>query len=56
MPHRFAISDIHGCLKTFQAMLAHLKLQPEDELYLLGDFIDRGPASGAVIEKNVVLS
>ena len=46
-----AISDIHGCLHTFRYMLEFkLKLKPEDQLYLLGDFIDRGPDSKGVID------
>jgi serine/threonine protein phosphatase 1 len=48
---RYAISDIHGCLKTFQYMLEQeLKLQPSDSLYLLGDYIDRGPDSKGVLD------
>jgi serine/threonine protein phosphatase 1 len=46
---RYAITDIHGCLETFQVLLKNIDLQPEDELYLLGDYIDRGPEC-----KNVV--
>ncbi|MCB0640449.1 MAG: serine/threonine protein phosphatase [Phaeodactylibacter sp.] len=48
---RFAISDIHGHLQTFEALLSRLALRPEDELYLLGDYIDRGPDSRGVIDK-----
>jgi serine/threonine protein phosphatase 1 len=48
---RFAISDIHGCNATFRHMTGHeLKLQPGDTLYLLGDYIDRGPGSKEVID------
>jgi serine/threonine protein phosphatase 1 len=51
MARRFAISDIHGCAKTFQQLLEdQLKVQPEDEIYLLGDYIDRGPDSKGVID------
>lgn len=51
MSRQIAISDIHGCLLTFKALLENkLELQLEDELYLLGDFIDRGPESKAVID------
>ncbi|PHI19131.1 serine/threonine protein phosphatase [Lewinellaceae bacterium SD302] len=46
---RYAISDIHGCSKTFATLLARLKLQKSDELYLLGDYVDRGPDSVGVI-------
>jgi serine/threonine protein phosphatase 1 len=48
---RYAISDIHGCSRTFRNMVEEqLKLQPSDELYLLGDYIDRGPDSKGVID------
>ena len=47
---RFAISDIHGCLKSFQALLQKIDLQKSDHLYLLGDFINRGPDSKGVID------
>ncbi len=47
---RFAISDIHGCVQSFQALLQSIDLQQEDELYLLGDYIDRGPNSKGVID------
>lgn len=47
---RWAISDIHGCAKTFKALLDKIQLVKEDELYLLGDYIDRGPDSKGVID------
>ncbi len=47
---RYAISDIHGCYQTFIDLLAQLNLTKEDELYLLGDLIDRGPNSKAVMD------
>ena len=48
---RYAISDIHGCCKTFEKLLFEtLNLQKTDELYLLGDYIDRGPDSKGVID------
>jgi len=47
---KFAISDIHGCRKTFEALLDQIGLTTEDELYLLGDYIDRGPDSKGVID------
>ncbi len=48
---RFAISDIHGCLQSFRALLDKIGLVQGDQLYLLGDFIDRGPDSKGVIEQ-----
>lgn len=52
MPARtIAIGDIHGCLAAFDAILAALVLTSEDTLVLLGDYIDRGPASRGVIDR-----
>lgn len=50
MPRRLAISDIHGCLKTFKALLDRVSLGTTDELYLLGDFVDRGPRTAQVLD------
>lgn len=48
---RWAISDIHGCAKTLQTLVEdRLQLTTSDELYLLGDFIDRGPANKQVVD------
>lgn len=47
---RFAISDIHGCAKTFKKLLEQISLSKQDILYLLGDYIDRGPDSKGVID------
>jgi serine/threonine protein phosphatase 1 len=47
---KIAISDIHGCLKTFEALLDQLALSTSDQLYLLGDYVDRGPNSKGVID------
>lgn len=47
---KFTISDIHGCAKTFKALLNRISFSKEDELYLLGDYIDRGPDSRGVID------
>ena len=48
---RFIIGDIHGCRKTFQKLvMENIRLTSEDSLYLLGDYIDRGPDSKGVID------
>ncbi len=42
------IGDVHGCYKTF---LALLEMLPKDrDIYLVGDVIDRGPGSREMIE------
>lgn len=48
---RYAISDIHGCPKTFAAALQEIKLSTTDELFLLGDYVDKGPDSMGVIQQ-----
>jgi serine/threonine protein phosphatase 1 len=51
MSRAIAISDIHGCLKTFKALIeSEVKLEKSDKLYLLGDYIDRGPDSKGVLD------
>lgn len=47
----FAISDIHGCASTFQKLVKEvIQLQQSDNLYLIGDFIDRGNDSKGVVD------
>lgn len=52
---RFAISDIHACNKTFMALIDQLKLTKDDQLFILGDLIDRGPDSKGVIDNIMAL-
>jgi serine/threonine protein phosphatase 1 len=47
---RYAIADIHGCCKTFHALIEKLQIKGSDHLYLLGDYIDRGPDSKGVLD------
>jgi len=48
---RYTISDIHGCANTFRHLVNEvIQLKPTDELFLLGDYIDRGPDSKGVID------
>lgn len=51
-----AIGDIHGCSKALDTLLEEVKLQPEDLLVTLGDYVDRGPDSRGVIERLIELS
>jgi serine/threonine protein phosphatase 1 len=47
----FAITDIHGCAATFKVLVEDvIRLTPSDKLYLLGDYIDRGPDSKGVLD------
>ena len=50
-PRRFVIPDIHGCCRTFRRLVSEvIRLERSDELYLLGDMIDRGPDSKGVLD------
>ena len=46
----WAISDIHGCAVTFEALLKRIRFTREDTLFLLGDYMDRGPRSKEVLD------
>ncbi len=51
MIRRFAISDVHGCCKTLKELVSNgIQLQKEDQLFFLGDYIDRGPDSKGVFD------
>ena len=51
MNRRIVIGDIHGCLKTLRQLIDK-KISPQigDELYFVGDYIDRGPDSKGVLD------
>ena len=46
----YAISDIHGCFDAFEEALQIVDFCDDDELYILGDIVDRGPKIGECIE------
>ncbi len=50
-----AIGDIHGCVHALEAVLEAVKPQPQDHLIILGDFIDQGLESAAVIDRLIQL-
>ncbi|MEF8983596.1 MAG: metallophosphoesterase family protein [Bacteroidales bacterium] len=48
---RYAIGDVHGCYKSLRKLVEDiLQVRKEDELYFVGDFIDRGPSGKEVID------
>jgi len=50
VPKRYAIGDVHGCIRTLRKMIEDvIQPDPDDILFLLGDYIDRGPDSKAVL-------
>ncbi len=48
--NRYAIGDIHGGLQTFLALIRRIAPRRDDRIYLLGDYIDRGPDSRGVLD------
>ena len=40
---KYVIADIHGCYAEFCRLLREIRFSDDDELYVLGDFLDRGP-------------
>jgi serine/threonine protein phosphatase 1 len=55
MGRRLVIADIHGCSKTFKALVEKIGLILDDTLFLLGDYIDRGPDNCGVINYIIYL-
>ena len=51
-----AIGDVHGCAVALSALLERLRPTPRDTIVLLGDYVDRGPDSRAVLERLVALA
>lgn len=51
MIRRIVVGDIHGCAKTFKKLIEE-KIRPgrEDELILVGDYINKGPDSKGVLD------
>lgn len=48
---RLAVSDIHGCAYTFHALLEKVGLTKHDQLFILGDLINRGPHSRETVDQ-----
>lgn len=57
----YAIGDVHGCLKTLDALWLkieeHMNNNPAEKrtLIFLGDYVDRGPDSAGVIHRLIEL-
>lgn len=52
MKRILVISDIHGELKLFDSLLEKMKYDAdEDQLILVGDYVDRGPDSKGVLNR-----
>ena len=45
----YVIGDIHGCLKTLNALLKKIDPTPKDTLWFCGDIVNRGSSSANCI-------
>jgi serine/threonine protein phosphatase 1 len=45
-----AIGDIHGCYQALTALARAVEFAPDDVIITLGDYVDRGPNSFAVLD------
>jgi serine/threonine protein phosphatase 1 len=50
MSRHLAIGDIHGCITALKTLVDVVGLRPDDTIVTLGDYVDRGPDSAAVID------
>jgi len=48
--HKWVITDPHGHLTTFRALLKKIEYQRGDRIYLLGDLINKGPQSRELVD------
>ncbi len=56
MKRTLVMSDIHGELELFERLLSNVQYNPDnDQLILLGDYVDRGPDSKRVLDKVIEL-
>jgi serine/threonine protein phosphatase 1 len=56
MSRTIAIGDIHGCVNALDCLVGAIDPQAEDELIVLGDFIDQGHESCLVMDQLIALS
>ncbi len=47
----YAMSDLHGCKQEFDAMLGKIRFSEYDELYIVGDVVDRGREPAALMQE-----
>lgn len=53
MPKTYIIGDVHGCMDELQELVQQLAPTADDQLIFIGDLIDRGPDSSAVVRQVV---
>ena len=56
MPRHLAIGDIHGCITALRSLIDFVAPESDDTIVTLGDYVDRGPDSRAVLDFIIELS
>lgn len=52
----YAIGDVQGCARELDALLEAIRFEPDaDRLWLVGDLVNRGPSSSAVLRRVIAL-
>ncbi|MGI9470857.1 MAG: metallophosphoesterase family protein [Rubripirellula sp.] len=54
-PRTIAIGDIHGCFLALDTLLDEIDPQPDDQIVVLGDFIDQGRETRETIDRLIEL-
>ena len=55
MSRKILIGDVHGCSGELRELVERLRLQSSDHVIFLGDLIDKGPDSRAVLDMILAL-
>lgn len=50
MSRHLAIGDIHGCNTALETLIDFVGLRSDDTIVFLGDYVDRGPGTAAVLD------
>jgi serine/threonine protein phosphatase 1 len=50
MSRHLAIGDIHGCITALETLIVYVELKSDDTIVFIGDYVDRGPDSAAVLD------
>jgi serine/threonine protein phosphatase 1 len=45
-----ALGDIHGCFRALNTLVSYVPIRPDDLIVGLGDYVNRGPNSCAVLD------
>lgn len=53
---KYVIGDVHGEFEQLKELIKRMKIQENDELYILGDIVDRGPDSVKALQYLMTMS